>query len=118
MGTTHTIRKVGFWTVLSIVIGSSIGSGIFMIPSALAKYGSLSLLGWVLTGGGTMILAFAFMRLSHRLPFSGGPYIYAKHGFGDYIGFQVGWNYWIATCVSNAGLAVSFTAYTAYFFPK
>ncbi len=112
-----TDKKLGFWTVMSFVVGSSVGAGIFMIPASLAHFGGIGLLGWIFTALGTLLMVFSFMRLSAANPASGGPYAYARQGFGDFVGFQVAWNYWISTCVSNAALAVGLSAYMSVFFP-
>ena len=52
-----THRKIGFWAVLSIIIGSQIGAGFFMLPVTLAPYGYFGLVGWVITGGAAICLA-------------------------------------------------------------
>lgn len=111
-------KKLGFWMMLSLVIGNMIGSGIFMLPASLAKYGSISLFGWVFTGLGTLMLALVFCRLAAHNPLAGGPYAYAHQGFGDYIGFQVAWNYWIYVFTGNAAIVISATAYLSVFMPE
>jgi len=117
IGSTNSDKKLGFWTVMSLVVGSSVGAGIFMIPASLASFGGIGLLGWVFTALGTLLLVLSFVRLSSKNPAAGGPYAYARQGFGDFIGFQVAWNYWISTCISNAALAVGLSAYMSVFFP-
>lgn len=104
-------RKIGFFTVLALVIGNTVGNGIFLIPSSLARFGSISLLGWVFTSLGVITIAMSFARLSRMHPAVGGPYAYCRKGFGDYIGFQVAWNYWIANWTSNAGVIVGLVGY-------
>ena len=83
-------QKIGLITTTSLVVGNMIGAGIFLLPATLAKYGSISLLGWLFTAVGAMILAKIFSNMSRILPgISGGPYAYSKAGFGDFIGFLV-----------------------------
>ena len=110
--------KIGLITATSLVVGNMIGSGIFVLPAALAKFGSISLLGWVFTAAGALILARIFSNLSKVIVNkSGGPYVFAKEGFGDFIGFLVAWGYWISCWVTNAGIAVAIISALSVFFP-
>ncbi|WP_443071966.1 hypothetical protein [Streptomyces sp. NBC_01477] len=59
----------------------------FALPSALAPYGPISLVAFVLVTVGALALAFTFGSLSKRVPGSGGPYVYARDAFGDFGGF-------------------------------
>src|SRR3990167_8593532 len=111
-------KQLGFWTLLAIVIGNMIGSGAFLLPASLAEYGSIGLLAWFITTIGAICLAMLFMRLARYLPKVGGPYAYCKAAFGDVIGFQVAFNYWIALWVGNAAISIAFVSYLTYFFPS
>ena len=111
-------KKLGFWSVLSLVVGNMVGVGIFIMPSILAPYGSLSLLGWVLTLGGALFIALVFSKLSSVLPSVGGPYAYARAGFGDFIGFQTAWTYWISLWVGSTATIVSTLGYISILWPK
>ena len=83
-------QKIGLITATSLVVGNMIGAGIFLLPASLASFGSISLLGWLFTATGALILAKIFSNMSRILPnISGGPYAYSKAGFGDFIGFLV-----------------------------
>ena len=111
-------NKLGLWTSTSLVVGNMIGAGVFLVPAAMAKYGSVSLLGWVFAAIGTFFLAKVFSRLSRMLPNStGGPYAYARHGFGDFAGFLVAWGYWISIITANAAIVISFVSALGAFFP-
>ena len=57
-------KKIGLITTTSLVVGNMIGAGIFLLPATLAKYGSISLLGWVFTAAGALILAKIFSNFS------------------------------------------------------
>ena len=111
-------QKIGFITATSLVIGNMIGVGIFVLPAALAKYGSISLLGWVFTATGALILAKIFSNLSKIVNKSGGPYAYIREGFGDFMAFLVAWGYWISTWVSNGGIAIAIVGALSFFFPS
>jgi APA family basic amino acid/polyamine antiporter len=111
-------QKIGLITSTSYVVGGMIGAGIFLLPSTLAEYGSISFLGWVFTAAGAMILAKIFGNFSKIIVNkSGGPYTYSKAGFGDFIGFLVAWGYWISIWVSNAALAITIVGALSFFFP-
>lgn len=112
-------REMGLWMATALVVGNMIGSGIFLLPASLADAaGPISILGWVFTGVGAMLLAYVFAGLGRALPRTGGPYAYAKRAFGDFVGFQTAWGYWIAAWAGNAAIAVAFVGYLAVFWPE
>ncbi len=115
--TSPTKTKIGFWTLLCLVMGNMIGSGVFSLPASLAHYGSISLLGWGFTAGGSLLIALIFSKLSQKVPNVGGPYAYCKEGLGDFMGFQVAWNYWISMWVGSAATVVMVVGYLGVFFP-
>lgn len=108
-------RALGLWMCTALVMGNMIGSGIFLLPSALAPYGGLSLIGWGITATGAFLLALIFARLSRMLPRAGGPYAYTRAGFGDFAAFWVAWGYWISILATNAAIAVAFVSYLTVF---
>lgn len=112
------VKSLGFWTLTALVAGNMIGSGIFMLPASLATFGSIGIFAWILTAMGTMVLAIVFARLSRLIPRTGGPYAYCREAYGDFIGFQVAYNYWIALWVGNAAIVVTLISYLGVFFPE
>ncbi|WP_216207361.1 amino acid permease [Amycolatopsis aidingensis] len=110
-------RGLGLWAATALVVGNMIGSGVFLLPSSLASFGAVSLLGWLFTSVGAVLLALVFARLGRRYPDVGGPYAYTRRAFGDFLGFQTAWGYWIAIWAGNAAIAVAFVGYLAHFFP-
>src|SRR3954447_6677653 len=110
--------KLGMVATTSLVIGNMIGSGVFLLPSSLAPYGLLSLVGWAITTTGAVLLALVFARLAQILVGAGGPYAYTRAAFGDFMGFWIAWGYWIALWAGNAAIAVAFVGYAAAFFPQ
>jgi APA family basic amino acid/polyamine antiporter len=111
-------RQIGFWTCLALVIGNTIGSGIFLIPAALAPFGWNALYGWGLTIGGALCLAYVFANLARLMPEAGGPYDYIASAFGPMAGFFVMWSYWISQWVTNAAIAIGLVSYMSPFAPK
>ncbi len=110
-------RVLGFWTSSSLVAGNMIGSGIYLLPAALAVYGGISLFGWLVSTVGSICLALVFVNLSKMMPKVGGPYVYAREGFGDFPGFIVTWGYWISIVSANAAIAVALVSYLSIFIP-
>ncbi len=95
-----------------------IGAGVFLVPAAMASFGSISLLGWIFAAIGTFFLARVFSGLNKLVPkATGGPYAYTRHGFGDFAGFLVAWGYYISVMCANAAIAISFVSAMSTFFP-
>ncbi|HXW05865.1 MAG TPA: amino acid permease [Vicinamibacterales bacterium] len=108
---------IGFWMAVALVIGNMIGSGIFLLPASLAPYGGVSLVGWVVSAGGAVMLALVFARLARVDPAAGGPYAYTRRAFGDLPAFLVAWGYWISMWTTLGALAVALVAYLGTFLP-
>jgi APA family basic amino acid/polyamine antiporter len=89
-------RTVGLGVATALVVGNMVGSGVFLLPSSLAAYGGISLVGWLFTAAGSFLLAWVFARMARGFPRTGGPYAYGRRAFGDFVGFQTAWAYWIA----------------------
>lgn len=118
MKRVKSIPKLGLWILTALVAGNMIGSGIFLLPSALADFGSIGLVAWICTAIGAILLALVFAQLSRMVPKVGGPYAYCREGFGNCVGFLVAYNYWIALWVGNAAIVVAFTGYLSVFWPS
>jgi APA family basic amino acid/polyamine antiporter len=101
-------RSLGQWMLIALVIGNIIGSGVFVLPAALAPYGAASLLGWGISLGGALMLALVYAWLAQIIPNHGGAYAYARRAFGDRVGFLVAWSYWVCVWSANAAIAVAF----------
>ena len=111
----HMVKKIGFWSVLAIVMGSQIGSGVFMLPASLAPYGKYRILGWRVSGLGAICLALVFAGLCQRLPRTGGPHAYVKEMFGLTPGFFTGWTYWVISWVSTTAVIIASISYLSPF---
>lgn len=106
-----TKDKIGLWPMVSLVTGNLVGSGAYLMPAALAIYGTISLFGWIMTSLGAILLALVFAQLSARVPKTGGPYLYAREAFGDTVGYYVCWGYWMLSWISNPTLAIAAVGY-------
>ena len=111
------VHKIGPIKATSLVAGNMIGSGVLIAPAILAPFGGMSIVGWILTTIGAIALALVFAQLSIWIPKSGGPYTFSKHVFGDFVGFQMAWGYWISTWCGSASLLVTTLQYMSTFCP-
>lgn len=109
---TSQSKKIGLMQTTSLVTGNLVGSGVFMLPSLLATYGTVSLLGWALTSMGAVFLALVFSGLSKKIHgCNGGPHLFIQQAFGKDIGFFAAWGYWLLTWASNTALLVAAVSY-------
>ena len=84
-------RKLGFWMCTALVVGNTIGIGIFLLPASLAPYGFNATIGWLVTAVGCVALARVFARLAREMPNSDGPYGYIRSTLGDIPAFLSIW---------------------------
>ena len=104
-------RLLGFWTCTALVVGNTIGIGIFLLPSVLAPFGLNALLGWAVTVAGCLVLARVFARLATVFPDADGPYGYIRRTLGDRPAFLAIWCYWLSLWITNATIAVGVVGY-------
>lgn len=110
-------RPMGFWMAIALVMGSMIGSGVFLLPVSLAPLGWNSVFGWIITIAGAMCVATLFARLATALPQAGGPYAYVREAFGETPGFAIAWTYWLSMWIGNAAIATGAVSYLSQPFP-
>jgi basic amino acid/polyamine antiporter, APA family len=110
-------QLLGFWMCVALVVGNSIGSGVFLLPASLAPFGLNSVVAWGFTATGAILLAIVFSRLSRAYPAAGGPYAYVHRAFGPLTAFIVAWGYWISIWVGNAAIATGAVSYLTPLFP-
>lgn len=100
-------KKLNFVTVFALVVGSQVGTGAFIFPSTLAKFGIYSLLGWFIAILGAISLALVFAFLCAKFPRTGGPHVYIQKAFGQTPAFFIGFAYWIVSWVSSAAVVAT-----------
>lgn len=88
-----------------MVVGTMIGSGIYLLPTTLAPFGPNLVVAFLVTGFGTMCLAFCLARLAARIP--GGPFVYVEQAFGETAAFLTLWSYLVSQVTGVAGVAVA-----------
>ena len=102
---------------VALVVGNSIGSGVFLLPASLALFGLNSVIAWGFTASGAIALAIVFARLSRAFPQAGGPYAYVRVAFGPLSAFVVAWGYWISIWVGNVSIATATVSYLSPLLP-
>jgi len=102
---------MGFWAVTSLVAGSQIGTGIFLLPASLAAFGAVGLTSWLVTATGAMLLAFVFAHLASKMPKTGGPHTFIESAFGRRFGFFSAWTYWVISWLSTPMVVISVISY-------
>ena len=118
--TANTNGKLGLISLTALVIGSMLGGGVSSLPQNMAKGASPGavIIGWLITGVGMLALAFVYQSLSTRKPtLDAGPYAYARAGFGDFVGFNSAWGYWLSAWIGNVSYVVLIFGAMSYFFP-
>ena len=118
---TELAQRIGLPTAIAVVIGSVIGSGIFLVPQKIAL--TLGDAGWIIAVwifGGLLSLAGALTNaeIAGMIPAAGGQYVYFKQIYGDFPAFLYGWTTFIVYQTGSiAAIAVAFAKYLGYFFP-
>jgi APA family basic amino acid/polyamine antiporter len=102
---------------IALVVGNMIGSGIFLLPATMASYGGVSVLGWLFSTTGALLLALTFAWLARTRTVGSGIYAYAQLVFGDLAGFLMAWCYWLSTWITVAALAVATVSYLSALVP-
>ena len=106
---TSLLRILGLAFGLAVVVGNTIGAGILRTPGEIAGLLPIpaAFLGiWVAGGLYALLGANALSELGTMLPRSGGQFVYARHAFGDYAGFVVGWMDWVSTAASISAISI------------
>jgi APA family basic amino acid/polyamine antiporter len=117
----HLLRVLGVGFGLAVIIGNTIGAGIFRTPGTIA--GELPapapfLLVWLAGGVYALLGAISLAELGTMLPRSGGQYVFSRYALGEYAGFIVGWSDWISSCGSTAAVSLLIGAFTIALIPS
>lgn len=112
-----TAKSLGLAACTAVVVGNMVGSGFYLSPSAVAPYGSLAILMWIVMGAAAICMGLSFARLARIAPATGGPYAYTRMAYGDFAGFLIAWGYWISIWASLPVIALAFTGSMVDLFP-
>jgi APA family basic amino acid/polyamine antiporter len=109
MSDGRLLRVLGVGFGLAVIIGNTIGAGIFRAPGQVAAHlpdPGLFLAAWAAGGLYALLGAIQIAELGTMLPRSGGQYVFSRYALGEYAGFLVGWSDWISTCGTTAAVTV------------
>ena len=111
------LRTMGRWDLTAVGVNQVIGSGIFVMPAAVAAAVGIasSPLPWVAAGIANALIVLCFAEAGSRFREAGGPYVYARTAFGPFVGFEVAWMMWVTRVVSQAALANALVLYVGRF---
>jgi len=110
-------QLLGFWMCVALVVGNTIGASVFLLPASLAPFGLNSVIAWLLTACGAVLLAVVFAQLSRAFPQAGGPYAYVNLAFGPFTAFIMAWGYWVSIWVGNVAIATGAVSYLSPLLP-
>jgi len=111
-------RQLGLGMATALVVGNTIGMGIFMQPAALAPFGLNALTGWAAVILGCVCLALTFAALARKLPQADGPFGYVRSTLGEGVAFPALWSYWISCWVTMPVLSIGVVGYFDTVFPS
>src|SRR6201996_6645359 len=120
-GGPRLVQTLGLFSSTALVIGSMIGSGIFLVDADIARVTdspALYLGAWVLTGVMTLIAALSYGELAAMMPKAGGQYVYLRESLGPLWGFLYGWTLFLVIQTGTiAAVCVAFGKFLGVFFP-
>ena len=115
------VQTLGLFSSTALVIGSMIGSGIFLVDADIARVTNspaLYLGAWVVTGVLTIIAALSYGELAAMMPKAGGQYVYLRESLGPLWGFLYGWTLFLVIQTGTiAAVCVAFGKFLGVFFP-
>ncbi len=118
---SHDLNSLSFSGLTAMIIGSTIGAGIFTTAGDMASNGAHTasvLIGWAIAGVGMYMLMMCFFGLNKIRPeLTNGIYSYAKEGFGEFVGFNSAWGYWMSALICNVSYITLLFGALGYFFP-
>jgi len=112
-------KEITLFMATMLVCGNMIGSGVFMLPATLAEVSGplATIIAWILTTIGSILIAVSFSNLGSKYPSTGGAYQYTKEAFGEFAGFLNAWLYWNGSWIGNAAIIVSIASYSSALIP-
>src|ERR1700731_1628172 len=118
---TGLVKALGLTDATTLVMGSMIGSGIFIVSGDIARQDDspgLLILVWLIASGLTIAAALSYGELAAAMPHAGGQYVYLREAFGHLWGFLYGWTLFLVIQTGTiAAVAVAFGKFLGVFFP-
>src|SRR5688572_244007 len=110
------IRRLGLWSAVAVLVGSTIGSGIFRTPAGVAALVGdvpLFLLAWIVGGLVVLCGALTYSELAAAFPRSGGVYVFVRESFGQLPAFLFAWaELWVIRPGAYGAIGITASAYT------
>src|SRR5580658_1088858 len=120
-GSAQMVQSLGLFSATTLVVGSMIGSGIFIVDCDIARFTdspALFLAAWIVTGTMTLICALSYGELAAMMPKAGGQYVYLRESLGPLWGFLYGWTLFLVIQTGTiAAVCVAFGKFLGVFFP-
>ncbi len=115
---SHLSKALGLFSLIAIAVNGVIGSGIFVLPATVAALmGAASPAAYIVAAALTALVVLCFAEAGSRFEETGGPYIYARTAFGRFVGFEVGWMFFLSRLAAAGAIANACAAYAANFWP-
>lgn len=112
------LRAVSRWQIVGLALNDVIGSGIYLLPAAVAGLlGAGGVWAILLAGAAVTLLVLCYAQASSYFDQPGGSYLYAREAFGSLVGFEVGWMTWLTRVASAAALSNGLAQAVAAFWP-
>src|SRR5262249_52989154 len=122
VSTRSLVKGLVLLDATTLVMGSMIGSGIFIVAADIARQTQspgLLIMTWIVTAALTLIAALSYGELAAAMPHAGGQYVYLREAFGPLFGFLYGWTLFLVIQTGTiAAVAVAFAQYTGVFVPS
>ncbi len=119
---TELVKGLGLYGATSVVVGTMIGTAIFVVPSIMLQHvgtPAMVVVVWAFAGVLTLFGALGYAELGAAIPEAGGEYVYLQRAYGSMMGFLYGWTqFMVAKTASIAAIATGFVIYLTYFFPQ
>lgn len=111
-------RALGRWDLTALGVNQVIGGAIFVWPALVAaQIGGWSPVGFIAVGFLSLSVAVCFAEVGSRFDTTGGPYLYTRAAFGDFVGFEVGWMQWFSRATSQASIMSATALAIGYYWP-
>src|SRR5215471_8497100 len=115
----HLARAIGRWSLAAVVVNTTIGTGVFGLPSEIAALvGRFSPLAVLLAGMAVGVIVAVFAEVASRFSSTGGPYLYTRAAFGSFIGILTAWLLFVTRLASAGAASNVFINYLAEFWPS
>src|SRR5260370_7051438 len=112
------VRAIGLFSLTAMDVNGMVGAGIFVLPAQVASIlGPAALSAYVVAGLAVGLIVLCFAEVGTMFERSGGPYLYARAAFGNWIGFEIGWLLLLSRLTAVGAISNAFASYLGFFWP-